>query len=211
MLDDDATLNINDELKSSSSSLKLYYFNSESHYTTAMTIEIKYEKERNVLILCIMIICLIILVIFMIYGLIMLVHYWLRENIAILPQVQEELYVSSEDDRYNKVISQYPEVKYTEALSRFGQIMCTICLFNFIENESVKKLPCQHIYHANCFEGWVKATINKTLRCPMCNAGLLDDKQQLLTNREGLTTMRDINQTDLNSGLANVTSGISLQ
>lgn len=41
---------------------------------------------------------------------------------------------------------------------------CSICLDEFIENETLFQLNCQHYYHEKCLKGWLKNNRN----CPMC-------------------------------------------
>lgn len=41
---------------------------------------------------------------------------------------------------------------------------CTVCLSNYEEGESIRKLPCNHVFHPDCIYKWLD--INK--KCPMC-------------------------------------------
>ena len=41
---------------------------------------------------------------------------------------------------------------------------CCICLQEFISNEEIVELPCNHIYHKQCIEEWLKVNRN----CPSC-------------------------------------------
>ncbi|CAD8051424.1 unnamed protein product [Paramecium sonneborni] len=41
---------------------------------------------------------------------------------------------------------------------------CSVCLFEFKEEEKVRELPCKHIYHSNCIKNWLQN--NK--QCPLC-------------------------------------------
>lgn len=42
---------------------------------------------------------------------------------------------------------------------------CSICLCEYEEGDKLTKLPCQHLYHAECIDSW---TSNHT-KCPLCN------------------------------------------
>ena len=42
--------------------------------------------------------------------------------------------------------------------------VCCICLDNFENPTSIKVLECNHIFHRNCINSWLK---NKT-NCPIC-------------------------------------------
>lgn len=45
---------------------------------------------------------------------------------------------------------------------------CAICLSEFEEGEDVKRLPCGHVFKAECVSRWLK--VNKT--CPMCKTSI---------------------------------------
>eukprot|EP00731_Ephydatia_muelleri_P030366 Em0021g889a len=46
---------------------------------------------------------------------------------------------------------------------------CSICLEPFKENESLRVLPCQHVYHPRCIDEW----LHKWNRvCPLCKASI---------------------------------------
>ncbi len=45
---------------------------------------------------------------------------------------------------------------------------CSICLQNFNDNETLKLLNCNHKFHKNCIDEWIK--INKN--CPICRENL---------------------------------------
>ncbi|GAB0491027.1 hypothetical protein MMPV_002270 [Pyropia vietnamensis] len=45
---------------------------------------------------------------------------------------------------------------------------CAVCLFEPEDGESVRRLPCSHLYHAHCIEAWA----GRNNRCPVCNAAI---------------------------------------
>lgn len=51
---------------------------------------------------------------------------------------------------------------------------CPICLVEFSENEQVKELPCQHLFHPPCVDTW----LNVSQLCPMCKSSVLNNQQQ---------------------------------
>ena len=46
--------------------------------------------------------------------------------------------------------------------------MCSICLEEYKNNDIIKKLPCNHIFHSECLKIWLS---NKTT-CPICRNDL---------------------------------------
>jgi len=47
------------------------------------------------------------------------------------------------------------------------QFECAICLSNFVKGETVRVLPCQHIFHIDEVDAWL---INGKKLCPVCKA-----------------------------------------
>ena len=67
---------------------------------------------------------------------------------------------------YNQLLLQ----KMSEEITQFNNILykendgCVICLDNFKTDEKIIKLPCNHIYHPECIQEWLKNNIT----CPLC-------------------------------------------
>ena len=70
-------------------------------------------------------------------------------------------------------IEQIPEVAYhpngnesasTQSTATFILEECAICLSPFISGETVRKLPCRHIFHKECIGTWLKSSHT----CPLC-------------------------------------------
>ncbi|XP_074586382.1 E3 ubiquitin-protein ligase At1g63170-like [Curcuma longa] len=45
---------------------------------------------------------------------------------------------------------------------------CCICLAQYGEREEVRQLPCQHLFHLNCVDQWLRITSS----CPLCKQEL---------------------------------------
>ena len=45
---------------------------------------------------------------------------------------------------------------------------CGICMDSFRENEKIKRLPCEHIFHTDCMNQWLQT--KKT--CPFCDQAI---------------------------------------
>lgn len=67
----------------------------------------------------------------------------------------------------------FPGFVYKENSDHLGKILykpndnieqCLVCLENFIEDEWICKLNCNHIFHEKCIKIW----LNKDHRCPLC-------------------------------------------
>lgn len=46
---------------------------------------------------------------------------------------------------------------------------CCVCLSKFHKNDTMKKLPCRHIFHRDCVDQWL-AVCQKT--CPLCRVSV---------------------------------------
>nr|XP_023016091.1 E3 ubiquitin-protein ligase RNF181-like [Leptinotarsa decemlineata] len=60
----------------------------------------------------------------------------------------------------------------TEKITSEGS-KCPICLKEHPKGESVKKLPCGHLYHKDCILPW----LSKTNSCPVCRHELPTDDE----------------------------------
>ncbi|XP_007434608.1 E3 ubiquitin-protein ligase RNF181, partial [Python bivittatus] len=53
-------------------------------------------------------------------------------------------------------------------------LKCPVCLLEFEEQEGVRKMPCQHLFHTGCILPW----LGKTNSCPLCRHELPTDDEQ---------------------------------
>lgn len=60
--------------------------------------------------------------------------------------------------------------------------VCTVCLSNYEPGESLRKLPCNHVFHPDCIYKWLD--INK--KCPMCREDI-DSKVRPTTTTAAAT------------------------
>ena len=48
------------------------------------------------------------------------------------------------------------EIPYTKNFAEEYGDNCTICMENFVENRIISKTPCEHIFHKDCFDKYLK-------------------------------------------------------
>ena len=87
---------------------------------------------------------------------------------------------------------QIENVIYNKKLGLEYGDKCTICFNNFIDNLEIYRTPCEHIFHKDCFNKYLK-NINKKnkLTCPNCN-------QNLLLNKKFFKLRKEIRNNELN-------------
>ena len=62
---------------------------------------------------------------------------------------------------------------------------CTICFNNFIDNLEIYRTPCEHIFHKDCFNKYLKKINKKSkITCPNCNQNLLLNKKFFKLRKE---------------------------
>lgn len=91
------------------------------------------------------------------------------------------------DEKLEKlVIAELQETEDIKALeegsnSECNSKMCSVCLSEFEENDSVRQLPCGHLFHTSCVDEWLfqKRERGQTQccpqRCPMCRQYVVVD------------------------------------
>lgn len=86
----------------------------------------------------------------------------------------EDVPVPVKDSALKKIpIKLYSEVDKEHKMEK--NIQCSICLCEYEKDDEISHLPCNHIYHPDCIEGWFK----NSAKCPVCKYDvntLSDDK-----------------------------------
>ncbi|XP_073049068.1 E3 ubiquitin-protein ligase RHA2A-like [Primulina eburnea] len=62
---------------------------------------------------------------------------------------------------------------------RFGSD-CVVCLNRLGEGEKVRRLACCHVFHKDCFDGWLD---HLNFNCPLCRQPLVSDEGVTCTQR----------------------------
>ncbi|KAK7280411.1 hypothetical protein RJT34_25475 [Clitoria ternatea] len=57
---------------------------------------------------------------------------------------------------------------------------CVVCQASFNDGDEVRMLPCRHVFHRGCFDGWLH---HHKFNCPLCRSPLFSDHSIALTQR----------------------------
>lgn len=57
---------------------------------------------------------------------------------------------------------------------------CVVCLNLLEEGDHVRRLACRHVFHRDCFDGWLNQL---NFSCPLCRAKLPSDERVVCTRR----------------------------
>ncbi|OWM86282.1 E3 ubiquitin-protein ligase RHA2A-like [Punica granatum] len=57
----------------------------------------------------------------------------------------------------------------TSSSSPSDQHLCIVCLSSLRDGDYVRRLPCRHVFHKACFDGWLDC---RNYSCPLCRAPL---------------------------------------
>ncbi|KAL7728348.1 hypothetical protein ACLKA6_007443 [Drosophila palustris] len=96
---------------------------------------------------------------------------WGREGLdTIVTQMLNQMETSGPPPLSSQRINEIPNVKISaEEVER--KIQCSVCWDDFKLDETVRKLPCSHLYHENCIVPW----LNLHSTCPICRKSLASD------------------------------------
>ncbi|XP_017071858.1 E3 ubiquitin-protein ligase Iruka [Drosophila eugracilis] len=96
---------------------------------------------------------------------------WGREGLdTIVTQMLNQMETSGPPPLSAQRINEIPKVQISaEDVER--KIQCSICWEDFKIDETVRKLPCSHLYHENCIVPW----LNLHSTCPICRKSLADE------------------------------------
>ncbi|XP_021614969.1 E3 ubiquitin-protein ligase RHA2A [Manihot esculenta] len=57
---------------------------------------------------------------------------------------------------------------------------CVVCLCTLRDGEQVRKLDCRHVFHKDCFDGWLD---HLNFNCPLCRSPLVSNQRVEFTRR----------------------------
>jgi len=79
-----------------------------------------------------------------------------------LMEVQETL--SRRRGLSHETIDRIEKFRWEGGVRERDQTSCMVCLANFVDGEEVRKLPCSHVFHAQCIDEWLRRQTD----CPIC-------------------------------------------
>ncbi|KAF7827735.1 E3 ubiquitin-protein ligase RHA2A-like [Senna tora] len=57
---------------------------------------------------------------------------------------------------------------------------CVVCQSTFRDGDQVRRLPCRHVFHRRCFDGWLD---HLKFNCPLCRSPLVGDERVAFAER----------------------------
>lgn len=97
-------------------------------------------------------------------------YVWGRDGLdAIVTQLLNQMDGTGPPPLPQKQIAAIPRTTVTQSQVD-SKLQCSVCWDDFKLAETVRQLPCQHLYHDKCIEPWLK--IHGT--CPICRQSLGD-------------------------------------
>ncbi|XP_028906495.1 E3 ubiquitin-protein ligase RNF126 isoform X1 [Ornithorhynchus anatinus] len=101
---------------------------------------------------------------------------------AIITQLLNQFENTGPPPADKEKIQALPTVKITEEQVGSG-LECPVCKEDYTVDESVRQLPCNHLFHNDCIVPWLEQHDT----CPVCRKSL--SGQNTATNPPGLTAM----------------------
>jgi hypothetical protein len=88
-----------------------------------------------------------------------------REQAIARVERQRNRRQEQHEDLTERVLANLPTHIYDASCSdAFSNTTCSICLGEFENGEELRKLPCEHSFHAECVASW----LNVRHTCPLC-------------------------------------------
>ena len=75
-----------------------------------------------------------------------------------------------------QIIDQLPLISYREPPGAAAEDSdedrpsCPICLGDFVNGDTVRVLPCKHLYHQKCVDQWLMVNAS----CPSCRLSIVE-------------------------------------
>ena len=85
-----------------------------------------------------------------------------RNSINLPGNLQSDISVVLDED----VLDTFELKKFSE-IDNKDCCSCTVCLLNFEDDDIVRKIKCNHIFHKKCIDEWL---LNHSNKCPVCRS-----------------------------------------
>ena len=87
------------------------------------------------------------------------------------------------EEEYNKLVKnkkalenilrviKYKDIKHDSLYNN----VCTVCFDNFVEEDEILVLPCNHVFHSDCIKKWLEAILEDPM-CPNCKLSIINSQ-----------------------------------
>ena len=79
--------------------------------------------------------------------------------------------------RYSSIVNYGKVCSYHELIKNNNDPPenCSICLEDYLLEDNIIRIKCNHIFHTNCLEQWniISTKPSNIVRCPLCNNGII--------------------------------------
>uniref|UniRef100_A0A182Q7P1 RING-type domain-containing protein n=1 Tax=Anopheles farauti TaxID=69004 RepID=A0A182Q7P1_9DIPT len=117
---------------------------------------------------------------------------WGREGIdTIVTQLLNQMDNTGPPPLEKERIAEIPTVTITEEQVE-RKLQCSVCFEDFVVGESVRKLPCLHVYHEPCIIPWLE--LHGT--CPICRNSLSPEESHTGSQSQGQANSSSQSQTE---------------
>ena len=62
---------------------------------------------------------------------------------------------------YPLEMEEIPAFRYSAASKDSSNGSCVVCMMNYSNKEKLRRLPCNHDFHAKCIDKWLKVNLIK--------------------------------------------------
>ena len=85
-----------------------------------------------------------------------------------LPSAEEQEHLHTLERARIAAVRELPTYKWAGGADNEE---CVMCLDPFADGETIKRLPCNHLFHAECIDRWlVRGMAHQKRACPLCKA-----------------------------------------
>jgi hypothetical protein len=109
------------------------------------------------------------------------------KTINYLKEYMNELFIAIfyEDDEANEISKPLSSIPFKtktmepDYYTSASNSCCAICIDDFESGESIRPLPCGHIYHPECVDPWL---LKHNRKCPTCQQDCVVEEEEQTVN-----------------------------